>query len=445
MTKFRESLMEYIGEGELIFDDKQIPIKFNCQQLWDGFIIGTFEIKEGVKFDFSYDLFDKSQSLKISGSTNDGYNISIESIYVTNYSIGEYENIKFITYEINVKKREIISNDSQISICFGITNFESFRTVLNTNIGKLIFKNYSGSKDIIKDITAYKKACVTGYALLNLKPEVKLNSIEEYLDLAQKEIKKVLILTSFSQGIYQTWKFAEVHEKIDDKNWEKIYTHNATTRDKCMEFKPVISNLDLTNFLSVIYSNYTDKMEEIAGLQFAIDWYLESLANSIVESQYIMGFVCLELLVDKYEAITDDKILNETVFMMLKDELKSTAKSILKKEGINSHERGSFYSKLSELNRHPFRAQLEKLLIDYKIGYTDIFEKLSDPIKVRDNLVHKGRSDIDFDILVENYNKLMALNQRIILSILNYDGHRYIDWLDNFENNNFNRDPKGEN
>lgn len=444
MTKFREPLLEYIGEGKLIFDDKQIPIKFNCQQLWDGFIVGTFELKKGENPDFLNHLFNKSLPFKISGSTDDGLNISIESIYVTRYSTGD-NNIKFITYKIKVKKREIISNDSEICIIFGITNFESFRTVLNTNMGKLIFKNYRGFKDIIKDIKAYKKACITGYASLILEPEIKANSVEEYLDLAQKEINKVLTLTSFSQGIYQTWKFAEVHEKIDEKNWEKIYTCNAATRDKCMTFYPVISYQYLTNYLSVIYSNYTDEMEEITGLQFAIDWYLESLATSIVESKYIMAFVCLELLVDKYEAINGDKILNETVFNNLKDELKSTARSILKRKGINIQERGSFYSKLKELNRYPFEAQLKKLLIDYNIGYTDIFDNLSDLIKVRDNLVHRGRPHIDFDILAENYNKLMALNQRIILSILNYDGHSYIDWLDNFKNNNFNRDLKGEN
>ena len=59
-------------------------------------------------------------------------------------------------------------------------------------------------------------------------------------------------------------------------------------------------------------------------------------------------------------------------------------------------------------------------------------------------LVHSGIIDIDFD-LTSNYNKLMVMNQRIILSILNYDNQSFIDWLDNHKSKKFNRDPKEEN
>jgi hypothetical protein len=37
------------------------------------------------------------------------------------------------------------------------------------------------------------------------------------------------------------------------------------------------------------------------------------------------------------------------------------------------------------------------------------------------------------------------MNQRIILSILNYDNQSFIDWLDNHKSKKFNRDPKEEN
>jgi len=443
MPKFRDTFMEYIGEGELHSDDKQIPIKFNCQQLWDGNIIGDIELIKGEHLIDLFQIFNKILPSKISGVTNGGLRISIESIYLTKIPIGENENIKFFAKEVKAKKREIISNESEIIINFGITNFQSFRTVVNTNVGDLIFKNLEGNEDLINDITAYKKACITGIASLIFNIEIKENSIEDYLELALKEINKVLILTSFSQGIYQTWKFIEIYEKIDGEN-EKIYTYNASTRDKCMNFRPVISYRNLTNYLSITYSNYTDELEERIGMCNAIDWYLESLADRVVEANYIAAFVCLELLVHRDETITSDKILNEDVFSRLREILKEASKTFFYEEGIYTQDRRSFYSNIIGLNRPPFSEQFNKLLTFYEIGCSDIFSDLKEPKTIRDNLVHGGQTGTDVDTLISNYHKLMAMNQRIILSILNYNGHSFIDWLNNNEYGQFNKDPNEE-
>lgn len=444
MTNFRDTFMEYIGEGEIIYDDKKIPLKFECQQLWDGNILGNIEIKEEKNLLDLDHIFHEFLPFNISGSTNDGLGISIESIYLTRRSIGENKNIEFIAEKVKAKKREIISAESEIIIIFGITNFESFRTFVNTDVGELQFNNYKGYEDIIKAISSHKKACITGRASLNFKPEIKFNYSEEYIELAQKELNNVLFLTSFSQGIYQTWKFIQVYEKIDEKNYENIYSLNLATKNKNMGFRPVTFYLDLTNYLSVTYPNYTNEVKK-TGIQFAIEWYLESLASNNLESAYIMAFICLELLVDKYEAITGDEILDRTVFDELRKELENITKYFLKNKSIDAQNRSSIYSNLLGLNRFPFIHQFKKLLQSYKIGYTDIFKDLSEPITIRNKLIHSGLTDIDSSSFTSNYHKLMAMNQRIILSILNYDDQSFIDWLDNNKSKKFNRDPKEEN
>ena len=433
MPKFKDTYMEYVGEGEMIYDDNKIPIKFKCQQLLDGQILGNIESSEK---EFLYNSINVFLPFKISGLTNNGLSISIESIYLGS--------MKFIASKVKVKKGEITSNDSEIIIIFGITNFKSFRTVINTNIGELVFKNFRGYKNIVEDIDFYKKACITGEASLTFKPEIKANSAKEYMKLAQKEINRVLYLTSFSQGIYQTYKSIEVFEKIGDGNYEKIYFLYLETKDKNMGFRDITHFYDLTNYLSVTYPNYTDEMEKETGIQLAIEWYLEALASNVVESSYIMAFICLELLVDRYEAISGDKILDETVFKDLHKELKKTSKSFFNNEGIDAQKRRQIYENLIGLNRFTFKEQFYNILKYYKIGYTDIFQDLSEPIKIRNKLVHSGIIDIDFD-LTSNYNKLMVMNQRIILSILNYDNQSFIDWLDNHKSKKFNRDPKEEN
>ena len=70
---------------------------------------------------------------------------------------------------------------------------------------------------------------------------------------------------------------------------------------------------------------------------------------------------------------------------------------------------------------------------------------MSEPITIRNKLIHSGLTGIDSSSLASNYHKLMAMNQRIILSILNYDDQSFFDWLDNNKSKKFNRDPKEEN
>lgn len=65
---------------------------------------------------------------------------------------------------------------------------------------------------------------------------------------------------------------------------------------------------------------------------------------------------------------------------------------------------------------------------------------MSKIIEIRNNLVHTGLAYVNRDDLYDTYLRLMTLIQRIILSILNYDGHSFINWLDG-DQNVFNRNP----
>lgn len=78
----------------------------------------------------------------------------------------------------------------------------------------------------------------------------------------------------------------------------------------------------------------------------------------------------------------------------------------------------------------------------YNVGYSDIIGDLGNLIKIRNNIIHRGLSEKEFDALIEAYDKLMALVQRIFLALLNYEGS-YRNWI-NKHLEIFKKDPNNE-
>ncbi len=94
------------------------------------------------------------------------------------------------------------------------------------------------------------------------------------------------------------------------------------------------------------------------------------------------------------------------------------------------------------LNRYTFKNNLIIFLGYYKVGYSDIIGDLGNLIKIRNNIIHRGLSEKEFNALIEAYDKLMALVQRIFLALLNYEGS-YRNWINkHFEI--FKKDPNNE-
>ena len=96
------------------------------------------------------------------------------------------------------------------------------------------------------------------------------------------------------------------------------------------------------------------------------------------------------------------------------------------------------------LNRYSFKNNLIMFLGYYKIGYSDIteIEDLGVLIEIRNKIIHRGISERDFDDLIEAYDKVMALVQRIFLAILNYEG-KYRNWI-NKKLEPFKKDPNND-
>lgn len=96
--------------------------------------------------------------------------------------------------------------------------------------------------------------------------------------------------------------------------------------------------------------------------------------------------------------------------------------------------RGKIYPKVKELNRPTLKCSLEEIYDTYDISYSDLFPEF-EFVGIRDKIVHGGHKDlleVEFTKLIEDYEKLVALLQRTLLGMLDYNGG-FKNILDNWK------------
>ena len=445
MSALRKKIFKREGEGILKpknTDSKhtEIPVKFTCAQYRDGVIDGTLTLIEENHTQYMELFRLTSKDTIFSINTNlGGEELNIEPLYISNLSP---QIITFIADYLKLKHREISSATNKISCRFDVSNLKSINTTFEIEEGKVTFSNYKG--DIWKDIEIYKKSGITGGVWIELNDEVRLQSIEAYKSLLFNKISKILRLASLSQGTHIDWASFELFEQNNEGVYERVYSERGTIRSEFSARHEVTSYLDLSNYFRKTYPNYTDNLDTDLGFYFALEWYLESLNRSLLESKYLGLFTVLETFIYRFATTQNrDFILDDNVFEKFSDDLGKLMKKHCDALGIcDKGLRGALKSNLKCLNRCSFKDNLTMFLGHYKIGYRDIIDDLGVLIKVRDNITHRGISERDFDDLIEACDKVMALVQRIFLAILNYEG-KYRNWI-NKKLEPFKKDPNND-
>ncbi|CAD6490230.1 MAG: hypothetical protein KFBDDELM_00108 [Candidatus Argoarchaeum ethanivorans] len=438
MSALREGIFKREGEGILKpknTDSKhiEIPVKFTCAQYRDGVIDGILTLIEEDHAPY-LDLFHTNKDTKFSLCANlDDGELNIESLSISSVSLQmdervELRDITFTADYLKLKHREISSATNKMFCRFNVSNLKSINTIFEIEEGKVEFVDYKG--DIWRDIEIYKKSGITGFVRIELNDEVKLQSIEAYKSLLFKRINKILLLASLSQGTYISWAFFELFEQNNEGEYERVYSERRTIPSAFSARHELTPCGGLSNYFKKTYPNYTDNLDTDLGFYFAVEWYLESLNRLLLESRYLGLFTVLETFVYRFATTQEppiEFILDDNDFKRFKKKLKKPMKDCLSALSIDTNKdmRNGLYSNLSCLNRYSFRYNLTMFLRYYKIGYSDIIKDLNDLgvlKEVRDNIIHRGISERDFDDLIEAYDKVMALVQRIFLAILNYEG-----------------------
>ncbi|RLF31912.1 MAG: hypothetical protein DRN08_07305 [Thermoplasmata archaeon] len=453
MFEPNKELKSLKGTGDLITNDKKIPIRFSVQQTYDGKIGGNIEINEknGVKyFRDIHKAFRMGSQNAITGSTVDKSSIKINGIFITSYNTGYNEeegnflkNIRFNALEIINDYGNYFRGDN-ISIEFGITNLQTPFRKIKTNFGKISFipiEEIEKQEKTIREISRLRYPCFT--ALIKVEsPELsRFQNINDLIDHVVRKIKDLLMISSFSQGLWQDWVYVSIYKKQDQKE-NLIYEKMKTPKSKSSQREMIIPYMSNKQYLETSYEIYS-KIKNETGLDLAIEWYIEGLSGDVIENSYVMFYTALECLVHRYAEHEKEYIFPEdNKWEEFKNKIKKEIKKILIDMGKDNKERASVYRSLEALRRRSFNELLEDFLNKYKIGYTDLIKDLGEPKRIRNNIIHKGQAYAPFQETVKNFNSIKALLQRIILSLLNCDG------INTNErqgiSNPFNRDPKGD-
>jgi len=466
MSMHREKIFERRGEGTLKpknNDTIEIRVEFACYQYSDGNIEGTIKLLEEKHLDH--------KEYNLSARLENGERLYIENLRTRN-SQSLWTDVRFDAFGLRLECREISSNRTKKCCKFGVSNMVQHEK-LGIDIGGVTPVMAENQLEIWEYIRDRKVSCVTGYIEIRLDEEIKLNSVEEYKSELYEKIRRILLLTSLAKGTRIDWAYFELFEQIDEKSYERIYSERRAIPNKYTGMRSIISPLKLHEYLEIAYSNYTDTFDKNKRFDSAIYWYLESFLTNTIEPRYIKLFTALEVLVfgfsnfegrkeiftgekdfeefrdqleEKIEGLLEDmdetkresickkleeffkecKNIFETEedFNKFRKKLQKQIKNLLK-EDIEKRER--IYDKLGELNRYPFKINLELFLKTNHIKFNDD-DDLKSLIKNRNELIHQGSTEesTSKELFEEEYAKLLPLIQRIFLSLLKYDGESTI-------------------
>jgi len=456
MFEPNKELKSLKGTGDLIVNNKKIPIIFSVQQTYDGKIRGNMEINEDNSAQYLKYITMKHYvgshimpGYTIIGTAEDNSSIKINGIAITSYNftsnkeVSFLKNIKFSALEM-INDHENYSKGDNVSLIFGITNLQTINNQIKTDFGKITFfpiENIDEQEKTIREISRTGYPCVT--AVINVEPS-ELSIFQNLDDLTNHIVGKLydlLTVSSFSQGLYQDWVYLDVYRKEDEK--ENLYEKMRSPKSKSSRREMIIPYMSNQKYLETSYERYS-KIKNKTGLDIAIEWYIEGLSGDVIENSYVMFYTALECLIYRYALKHKKEFIfsDAEEWREFENKAKEKIKEILIDMDKGSEERASVYSSLKGLRRRSFNELLKNFLNEYEIGYTDLVKDLGKPKGIRNDIIHKGQAYAPFEETVKNLDSIKALLQRAILSLLCCDG------INTNErqgiSNPFNRNPKDD-
>lgn len=212
-----------------------------------------------------------------------------------------------------------------------------------------------------------------------------------------------------------------------------LLTKEFNTKENSLIDSNHIGNCNLKSYLELTYPKYSEFKNQF-GLNVVISLYLELLTIKYVDMQFLLAVTALETILNGYAEMRQETG-NPTTRSILRRNKKKTIE-ILENYDINNNEIAckiaekisnpslNIHDKLNDfINDDDFQVELNEFDRDFifirnKIAHTGKFPK-----KIRYNGTEREIS------LGEEFNRLIYLLDRIILTILKYKEKPFYDKL----------------
>jgi hypothetical protein len=325
----KKIIKEYGGIGRIKSDLYNLPdVEIGFCQYSDG------GIKSEIK-NFNYvveleNLLEKFTPVTIEGNTSSGDSFVFHS-YVTGLSVGTNQepSAKLSGENFEVVRTGVVeaNREYDFKIEFGLLQLALYQIQqirCDSPFGEFIISPVQNSSEILEEIKASKIYDVTSHISFTFSSgkenlEKNISEIVDYLE-------SVMILLSFAQGVFINYIYYNLYIK-DTEGFKLHKSVHRSAKTKGSTSDELIGALHIQNFLESVLPLFTEKhFQKQTGVGDAIEWYLESIRPSIIESKFIHACIAIELLNYRFKenkSKNKGKILTNGQFKKLAKHVKS--------------------------------------------------------------------------------------------------------------------------
>ena len=283
INSVNDSLVEYLGEGDMIFDSKtRHSCKFKISMLMNGIITGDLEFESAELFNpLDYQLF-----LVVGKININSRKLIASGCYFTRTTISH--STKLAKSIIRVRKLfvspegNLLIPHRELLIKAGVVNIsKTFRVMVQTPMGILQIAHFKGVYEKFENILKNFESPIIS-SILELKTDANgTTRLKDIVDRVKEIIDNFLKITSLSQLKNHQTVYYHVYEKTESGGGRLLLSELA------MPSIGTTSGPELTNvahsseFIKAAWtgfskSGYTSALEKKYGFDSGLYWLIES-------------------------------------------------------------------------------------------------------------------------------------------------------------------------
>jgi len=419
--------IEITGHGEIkLEDDSTVNGEFVIRQYGTGITQGELKVEDYAACMKIRNL----ESFTITGTEEGGSQIIAEKCFIEKVDMGENNLVTFNPNKVIYDKENLESKpEEKILLQFALMNVhQTFRVTAESELGTLYLNQFKGIEEAEETIKTHNISAITSSISIEVASDYE--NLEELRKKGLDIVYDFLKITSLAQTTWHSIASFGIYKKKDESDgYSRVYFEILSPKTKSPRLFGITNQAHSSQFISNAWKGHSKEIEEDYGFTFALEWYIDSWSAFVLESKYLSATTCMELLIEKFHNKNNTEfILDENKFSEFRESIREYAKDKLTKMEIEKPIRGAIYENFNEgLNRRAYRTKIEMLIDFWKIKYDDLGIELKDIIRIRNEIIHKGRYE-DNDDLLRVFSGLVTIILRIFLAMLKYDG-LYFDFV----------------